>query len=321
VKIWLLLAPPVVGLLGLPFATVMLAAAAAQTGGNQLTPGAVPAPYAHAVIEAAASCTGVSAPVLAAQLEAESGWNPRAVSPADARGMAQFLPATWAGYGIDAPAPYSGDGTADIWDPYDAIFSAAVYDCAVMGMVAAVPGDPTSLTLAAYNAGPYAVIRHGGIPPYQETQRYVSTILERAAEMSAGIVAAPPAGGMGAATAIAYAESKLGMPYLYGGTGPLYDCSGLTQAAWAMARVQLPRTSREQWYAGPRVTASDLQPGDLVFYAHDVTDPSSIHHVALYIGEGRMIESPHTGAFVRYAPVLPRSDYIGAIRPMALPAG
>jgi hypothetical protein len=78
------------------------------------------------------------------------------------------------------PAPYGGDGIADIWDPYDAIFSASGYDCAVMALVAAAPGDPTALTLAAYNAGPFAVIRHHGIPPYPETQRYVRTILARA---------------------------------------------------------------------------------------------------------------------------------------------
>ena len=125
----------------------------------------------------------------------------------------------------------------------------------------------------------------------------------------------------GAAAAIAFAESKLGLPYLYGGTGPLYDCSGLTQAAWAAAGVRLPRTSQEQWYAGPHVAATELQPGDLVFYAYDTSDPASIHHVALYVGGGKMIEAPHTGAVIRYAPVLPRSDFIGAIRPSVAAAG
>ena len=138
--------------------------------------------------------------------------------------------------------------------------------------------------------------------------------------MTADAATPQPGAGMGAATAITFAQSKLGLPYLYGGTGPLYDCSGLTQAAWATAAVRLPRTSREQWYAGPRVATSDLQPGDLVFYAYNVSDPSSIHHVGLYVGDGQMIEAPHTGAVIRYAPVLPRSDYIGAVRPMAKPA-
>jgi len=316
VKKLLLLALPLAGLLMMPLSVALVVAGSSPANGDQLAPESVPQKYADGITAAAASCPGVSAPVLGAQLQVESGWNLRALSPAGAQGLAQFLPATWTAYGVDAPAPYSGDGIADVWNPYDAIFSAARYDCALASMVAAVPGDSTALTLAAYNAGPFAVLRYGGVPPYPETQRYVAAILELAAQFGAsGTV--PPADP--AATAVAFAQSKLGLPYQYGGTGPLYDCSGLTQAAWAAGGVHLPRTSQEQWYAGRRVGVADLQAGDLVFYANDVRDPSSIHHVGLYVRDGQMIESPYTGAFVRYAAILPRPDYIGAVRPLIVP--
>jgi cell wall-associated NlpC family hydrolase len=91
----------------------------------------------------------------------------------------------------------------------------------------------------------------------------------------------------------------------------------LTQAAYAAAGVPLPRTSREQYWAGPRVPLAQLQPGDLVFYAHDVTDPATIHHLGLYVGDGRMIEAARTGTFIRYASI-DRRGYIGAVRPSGI---
>jgi cell wall-associated NlpC family hydrolase len=101
-----------------------------------------------------------------------------------------------------------------------------------------------------------------------------------------------------AAKAIAFARNQLGKPYVYGATGPnSYDCSGLTQAAWAAAGVSIPRTTYEQIDYGSRVTASELQPGDLVFFY------SGISHVGLYIGGGEMIHAPHTGDVVKVAPI------------------
>jgi peptidoglycan DL-endopeptidase CwlO len=101
-----------------------------------------------------------------------------------------------------------------------------------------------------------------------------------------------------AAKAIAFAQSQLGKPYIYGATGPnSYDCSGLTQAAWASAGVSIPRTTTTQINAGTRVSASELQPGDLVFFY------SSVSHVGLYIGGGMMIHAPHTGTVVKVAPI------------------
>lgn len=98
--------------------------------------------------------------------------------------------------------------------------------------------------------------------------------------------------------AIAFARAQLGKPYVYGATGPnSYDCSGLTQAAWAAAGVSIPRTTYQQIDFGTRVSASQLQPGDLVFFY------SGVSHVGMYIGGGQMIHAPHTGTVVKVAPI------------------
>ena len=98
-----------------------------------------------------------------------------------------------------------------------------------------------------------------------------------------------------AKAALDFAQQQLGKPYVWGATGPdAYDCSGLTGAAYAAAGLNLPRTSREQWYSGPHVGLGQLEPGDLMFWAIDVTNPATIHHVALYAGKGLMVAAPHT---------------------------
>lgn len=119
-----------------------------------------------------------------------------------------------------------------------------------------------------------------------------------------------------AAAAIEYAASRLGMPYTWGATGPdTFDCSGLTQWAYRQAGVGIPRTSRQQ-YAGLRqVPVAEAAPGDLIFYA-DGPDPGSIHHVALYLGDGLMLTAPRTGDVVKVA-ALWRTPVYGAVRPVA----
>jgi cell wall-associated NlpC family hydrolase len=113
-----------------------------------------------------------------------------------------------------------------------------------------------------------------------------------------------------ALTAIRFACSKLGTPYLWGGTGPRYDCSGLTQAAWAAAGISLPRTTSEQWTVYTRVSYSQLQPGDLVFFY------ASLGHVGMYLGGGKMIHSPHTGDVVKISDISSgtyRSQFQGGV--------
>lgn len=94
--------------------------------------------------------------------------------------------------------------------------------------------------------------------------------------------------------ALAFARSQVGKPYVWGATGPdSYDCSGLTQAAWKAAGVDIPRVTYDQVNAGTTVSVSNAQPGDLVFFYDDVT------HVGLYIGNGKMIHAPKPGTYVR----------------------
>jgi cell wall-associated NlpC family hydrolase len=106
-----------------------------------------------------------------------------------------------------------------------------------------------------------------------------------------------PATGQPAA-AVQFAYAQLGKPYVYGGAGPSsYDCSGLTMRAWEAAGVDLPHNAAAQQASIPAVSVSDLQPGDLVFFG----DPA--YHVAIYIGGGRIIQAPHTGASVEITPL------------------
>jgi cell wall-associated NlpC family hydrolase len=109
--------------------------------------------------------------------------------------------------------------------------------------------------------------------------------------------------------AIAFARDQIGKPYVWGATGPdSFDCSGLTQAAYKAAGIDLPRTTYDQVDAGTRVAESDLRPGDLIFFYSDVS------HVGLYIGNGEMIHAPHTGTVVKIAPITEMPFY-GAVRP------
>ncbi|MFF3759212.1 NlpC/P60 family protein [Streptomyces sp. NPDC002185] len=290
-----------------------IAGGAAGKGGSvALAKGAVPELYQGLVQRWGNLCPAINPALLAAQLYQESGWNPRAVSPADARGIAQFIPGTWAGHGIDG----DGDGDRDIWDPKDAIASAASYDCEIAGYVKDVPGDPADNMLAAYNAGAYRVIRHGGVPPISETQNYVRIIrsLEKSFARPVGRVAPSQQ----AAAAISYAQEKLGTPYLWGGTGTAaqngrFDCSGLTQAAYETVGVTLPRVANDQYNAGPHPARDELLPGDLVFFSDDLTNSRAIRHVGIYVGGGYMIDAPRTGAVIRFDRI-DTPDYFGATR-------
>lgn len=117
-----------------------------------------------------------------------------------------------------------------------------------------------------------------------------------------------PASGR-AAAAVAYAMAQVGDAYVYGAMGEsAFDCSGLTMRAWAQAGVSLPHSSSAQYGSGPHIAASDLQPGDLVFYY------SPISHVGMYIGNGLIVHAanPGTGVAVSGLYSMP---YVGAVRP------
>lgn len=167
------LAPALI--LGLPVAFLLLLvpnsspaqAACTPTSGGPFKADEVPNGWGTAV-SVQAKVSGVPAAVLAAQLEIESGWNPRAVSPAGAQGLAQFMPATWAQY-----------GQGDPFDAMGALQAQGRYMKALMDIVspmASMPDTQVRLALAAYNAGPGAVQTHKGIPPFAETKKYVEGI-------------------------------------------------------------------------------------------------------------------------------------------------
>jgi cell wall-associated NlpC family hydrolase len=118
----------------------------------------------------------------------------------------------------------------------------------------------------------------------------------------------PPPSGQ-AAIAVRAAEAELGKPYEFAAAGPnTFDCSGLTMYAWGQAGVAMAHFAATQYTEFPHVPIAQLAPGDLVFYG------SPIHHVGMYVGNGTMIEAPHTGAFVQYSSIY-RPDLVGASRP------
>ena len=181
----------------------------------------------------------------------------------------------------------------------------------------------------------------------QELQQLIG---EQAAAARAAAVTAPPAAppvtvtpppagnptpaGSGdssaAQVAIDAAMSKLGTPYAWGGGGTNgagpgqdpdlgiigFDCSGLTQYAYARAGISIPRNSRAQYAALPKVDSDDLRAGDLVFWATAPGNPSTIHHVAIYLGNGTMVEAPESGDVVKVSSMRWRG-YAGAVRPSA----
>ena len=117
-----------------------------------------------------------------------------------------------------------------------------------------------------------------------------------------------PASGR-AAAAVQYAMAQVGDAYVYGAMGEdAFDCSGLTMRAWAQAGVSLPHSSSAQFSSGPRIAASDLQPGDLVFYY------SPISHVGMYIGNGMIVHAANPGTDVAVSGLY-SMPYVGAVRP------
>ena len=111
------------------------------------------------------------------------------------------------------------------------------------------------------------------------------------------------------------AESRLGMPYVWGAAGPTsFDCSGLVQWSLAQAGVVMPRVAADQALTGPAVPLSQLAPGDLLFYHTDPTAPGYISHVAIYLGDGEMEQAPEPGLDVEVVPADFGSEFAGAIQ-------
>ena len=128
--------------------------------------------------------------------------------------------------------------------------------------------------------------------------------------------------------AVRAALSMLGVPYSWGGGGPRgpgfgigrgagvkgFDCSGLTEYAWASAGVSIGGTTNQQWRAGVQIPRSQVRPGDLIFYNGN-PKASGPAHVGLVVSDSQIINAPFTGAFVRLDS-LDRPGFIGAVRPL-----
>jgi hypothetical protein len=204
----------------------------------------------------------------------------------------------------------NGDGIASVYEPADAIAGAARY--------LLEHGVLTNIQTAVF--------------AYNHLNSYVQSVLGWANRYArGGFQVSSPVGSNApecgptigltsstrAAAAIAFAREQIGKQYLWGGTGPdAFDCSGLTMMAYRAAGVYIPRTAAEQWMWGPRVDPSQVQPGDLVFFAGSLGTRSAPGHVGIVIGHGMMIDAPSPGLQVRIEPYT-AAGAVGFIRPWA----
>ncbi|MDQ2815122.1 MAG: NlpC/P60 family protein [Actinomycetota bacterium] len=213
-----------------------------------------------------------------------------------------------------------GGPNADVYDPADAIAGAARYL-----LEFGVQADPSTAIFAynhlqsyvqsvLYYASAYA---GGNFSVVSADMPSGSTVGGCATATGSVMAAKPPT--QAVATAIAYAQQQLGKPYQWGGTGPdAFDCSGLVMMAYRAAGINIERTSQAQWASEPRVAASQVEPGDLVFFAGSDGTVSSPGHVGLVIGNGQMIEAYATGFPLRVASYTGQKP-VGFTRPWAKP--
>jgi cell wall-associated NlpC family hydrolase len=157
------------------------------------------------------------------------------------------------------------------------------------------------------------------LPKGASVEPLVTEVTRPGGASPVGIVPGTPAGGALTAaqltTALRAAESRRGLPYVWGAAGPSsFDCSGLVEWSFAQAGISMPRVAADQARTGLSVPVTRLQPGDLLFYHTDPTDPGYISHVAIYLGNGWMIQAPQPGMDVEIVPARFGSQFAGAVR-------
>jgi cell wall-associated NlpC family hydrolase len=196
-------------------------------------------------------------------------------------------------------------------------------DAVVSDSVAASLGVPArnALVVSAPPASvPSIAARIKAVLPKGASVEPLVTEVSRPGGLSpVGIVPGTPAGGALTAaqltTALRAAESRRGLPYVWGAVGPSsFDCSGLVEWSFAQAGISMPRVAADQARTGLSVPVTRLQAGDLLFYHTDPTDPGYISHVAIYLGNGWMIQAPQPGMDVEIVPARFGSQFAGAVR-------
>ena len=281
------------GAAGLVLLVAVLAAGAGAgidslLGGGDTPPSAaasaqIPAAMLALYQQATTTCPGLPWTVLAAIGTVESGNDTSnlpgvhsGANSAGAEGPMQFEPATFAEY--DTPIPPGCANPPSPYDPTDAVYAAARDLCA--------------------NGAENGANLNQAVFDYNHSQSYVSEVLALAqsyGQTQAQTVAAGTAGGI----AVDWALAQIGTPYIWGGETPGvgFDCSGLVQAAYKAAGITLPRVAQDQYDATIKLGPGDpLEPGDLVFFGGSTAD---VTHVGIYVGNGQMVDAPHTGADVR----------------------
>jgi cell wall-associated NlpC family hydrolase len=271
----------------------------------------IPAEFLVLDRQAATTCPGLPWAVLAAIGKVESNFGRSTLpgvssgaNPAGAAGPMQMGIGGAAGptfFAYDHPVPADpaptpvppGSRPPSPYNPADAVYAAARDLCANGG------GNPATLRQAilAYN--------HAG---------WYADEVEALAAHYQGLASYGPGVSPAVATAVNLAMSQVGVPYRWGGETPGvgFDCSGLVQWAYGTAGIVLPRTSQAQWAALPHLAPNaPLQVGDLLFFEPGPDGPG---HVGIYLGNGLMLDAPHTGADVRIEPYT-WSSYVGAALP------
>ena len=157
--------------------------------------------------------------------------------------------------------------------------------------------------------------RGAGVEPLVSLVSSGSAGASANANAGAGSASSAAVPGTAVDTMLKAAMSRRGLPYVWGGDGPAtFDCSGLVQWSFAQAGIVMPRVAADQARSGPAVPVSDLEAGDLLFYHTDPTAPDYISHVAIYLGNGWMIQAPEPGMDVEVVPAAFGSGFAGAIR-------
>ncbi len=283
----------VVGIAVVGATLTMLGPSSGAPAVSRATVSSIPAAMLALYQRAAATCDGLPWSILAAvgTIESDNGESNlpgvhSGTNAAGAMGMMQFEPGTFAAY--DEPIPPGGAVPASPYDPTDAVYAAARLLCA--------------------DGGAGGADLSGAVYAYNHSASYVAEVLALAQTYasSTGAISGTGSNDSAGAVAVSWALSQIGTPYVWGGETPGvgFDCSGLVQAAYAVAGVSLPRVAQDQYDTTRKLAPGALlSPGDLVFFG---SGPGSIDHVGLFVGvvggQSVMVDAPHTGADVRAEP-------------------